>query len=110
MKPLAMTNRLQAAIAAVSQLSELEQDAIASLILEKIRSTKLTMPASQESKHQPIRASDPITGLFADEPELMAQIMQSIEHDRDYDRRRSFVANSERNIPDFSEKSGICCN
>jgi hypothetical protein len=81
-----MTNRLEAAIAAVSQLSESEQDAIATLILEKISSTRLTIPASE---HQPIRASDQITGLFADEPELMEQIMPSIGHDREDDRQQS---------------------
>ena len=72
-----MTNRLQAAIAAVSQLSESEQDAIATLILDKI-SVK-----SQETEHQPIIASSQLTGLFADEPELMEQIVQSIGHDRE---------------------------
>ena len=81
-----MTNRLQAAIAAVSQLSESEQDAIATLILEKINSTRLTIPASE---HPSIVASDQITGLFGDEPELMAQVMQSIEHDREDDRLQS---------------------
>ncbi|PSB35754.1 hypothetical protein [Stenomitos frigidus] len=85
-----MTNRLTAAIAAVSQLPESEQDAIATLILEKLRSTSnSTLPAPQESSHQPIIASDQITGLFADEPELMEQVMQSIGHDRDYDRQQS---------------------
>ena len=85
-----MTNRLTAAIAAVSQLPESEQDAIAALILEKIRSTgRLTSPSSQEVNYQPTIASDPITGLFADEPELMAQVMQSIEHDRECDRQQS---------------------
>ena len=78
-----MTNRLQAAIAAISQLSESEQDAIASLILEKISSE------SQKSEHQPNIASDQITGLFADEPDLMEQIVQSIERDREDDRQQS---------------------
>lgn len=84
-----MTNRLKDAIAAVSQLSESEQDAIAALILEKISSTRLTVPAAQESEHPSILASDQITGLFADEPELMEQVMQSIGHDREDDRQQS---------------------
>ncbi|GEM_PF-1629956 len=85
-----MTNRLTAAIAAVSQLPESEQDAIAALILEKLHSTgRLTILSSQEANHQPTIASDQITGLFADEPELMEQVMQSIEHDRDYDLQQS---------------------
>lgn len=85
-----MTNRLTVAIAAVSQLPESEQDAIAALILEKIRSTRnSTLTAYQESAHQPLIASDQITGLFADEPELMEQVMQSIEHDREDDRQQS---------------------
>ncbi|MBW4579782.1 MAG: hypothetical protein KME42_09450 [Tildeniella nuda ZEHNDER 1965/U140] len=79
-----MTNRLQAAIAAISQLSESEQDAIAALILEKISAT------SRKSEHQPIIASDQITGLFADEPELLEQVMQSIGHDREDDRQQNF--------------------
>jgi hypothetical protein len=81
-----MTNRLQAAIAAASQLSESEQDVIATLILERISTTSTTMPVSE---HPSIAASDQITGLFADEPELMEQVMQSIEHDRQYDRQQS---------------------
>ncbi|MBW4582219.1 MAG: hypothetical protein KME42_21855 [Tildeniella nuda ZEHNDER 1965/U140] len=78
-----MTNRLQAAIAAISQRSESEQDAIAALILDKIS------VMSQETEHQSIIASDQITGLFADEPELMEQVMQSIGHDREDDRLQS---------------------
>ncbi|MBW4471159.1 MAG: hypothetical protein KME45_12250 [Stenomitos rutilans HA7619-LM2] len=78
-----MTNRLTAAIATISQLLESEQDAIASLILERLSST------SQKSEYQPTIASNQLTGLFADDPELMEQVMQSIGHDRDYDRRQS---------------------
>ncbi|MBW4691718.1 MAG: hypothetical protein KME27_08095 [Lyngbya sp. HA4199-MV5] len=78
-----MTNRLEAAIAAVSQLSESEQDTIATLILDKIS------VMSQEAEHQPIIASSQLTGLFADEPELMEQVMQSIGHDREYDRQQN---------------------
>ncbi len=64
-------------------LREIEQapDFLVSEVLNFLRSTrtKLDQPA--------IAASNQITGLFADEPELMDQVMQSIEHDREDDRR-----------------------
>jgi len=75
-----MTSRLEDAIAAVSQLSETTQNEIANLILEKLA-------LDQQNQSSETKATqDRMTGLFADEPELMDQIMESIDHDRETDQ------------------------
>lgn len=79
-----MTSRLEDAIAAVSQLSETAQNEIASLILEK-----LALDQQKNQSAETRATQDRMTGLFADEPELMDQVMESINHDREYDRQQS---------------------
>lgn len=67
-------------------LQELEQapDPVISEVLNFLLSVK-----ARQSQKGASTSHDRITGLFADEPEAMQQIMDWVEQDRELDRQRS---------------------
>ncbi|MCY6491218.1 MULTISPECIES: hypothetical protein [Leptolyngbya] len=65
----------------IQEIQEASDPVIAE-VLDFLRFIKARQPASK-------RTSDHLTGLFADEPEAMQQIMDWIEQDRELDRQKS---------------------
>lgn len=67
-------------------LQEIQQtsDPIISEVLDFLLFIK-----ARQSEKEPSPSHDRLTGLFADEPEAMQQIMDWIEQDRELDRQTS---------------------
>jgi Protein of unknown function (DUF2281) len=76
-------------------IQEIQQtpDAIVSEVLDFLRFVKSKQPKQNPSpdSEQPTSriVQDRLTGLFADDPEAMQQIMDWVEHDRQLDRQKS---------------------